>query len=281
MSDERKIDLEKLSLFCQQNASIDFRAVDFSRFFGADNVQWLGFEDDKENLIHGLKKYQRMLWIVPKSRDHLAIKLLENDFLSPVQIANTPQATFIENSSHVFGNDRAIAEKVYARAVKLVQKASQLQQEREQQADAPSTSTPSALKQLETFLEKNKNIDFRTADLLHDANLAQYQWADLESEKEPLTEQLKAYQRMLRVVPSDREDLAKKLLLNGIQSSLQITNIPKKVFIQEYLSLFDDDPNSAEQVYMRALALRKAVTLQYVARMQQAESVALASSAIR
>ncbi len=86
---------------------------------------------------------------------------------------------------------------------------------------------------------------------------------------------------MLRVVPSDREDLAKKLLLNGIQSSLQITNIPKKVFIQEYLSLFDDDPNSAEQVYMRALALRKAVTLQYVARMQQAESVALASSAIR
>lgn len=127
------------------------------------------------------------------------------------------------------------------------------------------------LVKLNAFLKKNKDIDFRTADLLHTPNIDQYKWAGFEAEKESLIDQLKAYQRMLRVVPPDREDLAKKLLKSGIHSSLQIASIPKKIFIQNNLKLFDNDSELAEHVYLRAMALRKAVTLQYVARVQQSE----------
>jgi hypothetical protein len=93
----------------------------------------------------------------------------------------------------------------------------------------------------------------------------------LEDEKESLIQQLKAYQRMLRVVPPDRGDLAQKLLKSGVQSSLQIANTPKQAFIQDNLTLFDNDEAIAEQVYLQAIALRKAVALQYIALVQQSE----------
>jgi hypothetical protein len=127
------------------------------------------------------------------------------------------------------------------------------------------------LEKLNAFLSKNSAIDFRTANLLHDSSLDQFNWAGFEAVKVSLIQQIKAYQRMLRVVPLDRADLAQKLLEHGIQSSLQIVSIPKKAFIQDYLELFDHDSAIAEQVYVRALALRKVVALQYIAQVQQVE----------
>jgi len=126
-------------------------------------------------------------------------------------------------------------------------------------------------KKLNAFLGKNKAVDFRKADLLHTPNIDKYNWAGLESEKESLLNQLKAYQRMLRVVPEGRDDLANALLAKGIQSSLQIVNMPKNAFVRDNLNIFDSDSILAEQVYTRAVALRKAVTLQYMARVQGAE----------
>ena len=119
------------------------------------------------------------------------------------------------------------------------------------------------LKRLNAFLKKNKSIDFRTADLRRYPNLNR--------------PEIKAYQRMLRVVPNHREDLAKALLKSGIYSSLQIANTPKKVFIQNNLKLFNNDRTLAEQVYKRAVALRKAITLKYMARVQQTEPYARAT----
>ncbi|NEQ35258.1 MAG: hypothetical protein F6K40_02630 [Okeania sp. SIO3I5] len=141
-----------------------------------------------------------------------------------------------------------------------------------QSVESYPTPTPIDIGKLNAFLKKNEEIDFRTADLLHTSNIEKYKWPKLKKdEKESLVKQLKAYQRMLRVVPPGRDDLAKALLKNGIQSSLQIASTPKKVFIQKNLELFNNERTLAEQVYLRALALRKAVTLQYMARVQQLE----------
>ncbi|MDJ0595622.1 MAG: hypothetical protein QNJ72_37505 [Pleurocapsa sp. MO_226.B13] len=134
-----------------------------------------------------------------------------------------------------------------------------------------SEETSEDLQKLIDFLGKNEWVDFRQADLLHTPNVDKYNWTGLEEEKERVLNLLKAYQRMLRIVPKGREDLAIELLKNGFQSALQIVNTPKKVFIQNNLKIFDNDKALAEQVYMRALAVRKVVTLQYVARTQQAE----------
>jgi len=128
------------------------------------------------------------------------------------------------------------------------------------------------LRKLNAFLRKNNKVDFRIADLLHSTNVDAYKWNGLEEHKESLIKQLKAYQRLLRIVPDNREDLAKNLLKNGIQSSLQIANTPKKVFIQNNLKAFDNDRALARRVYMRALAVRKVIALQYVSRAQQAGS---------
>ena len=129
---------------------------------------------------------------------------------------------------------------------------------------------------LNSFLIENKEIDFRTADFLHPSNISQYKWAKFEEQKESLIDGLKAYQRMLRVVPEGREDLAQKLLEKGIKSSRQIANMPKETFIQNNLKLFDDKDDAAarqlaRRVYMNAVSLREAVILQYITRAQQAE----------
>ncbi|GAB4384360.1 MAG: hypothetical protein Kow00121_47720 [Elainellaceae cyanobacterium] len=230
-----------------------------------------------------LRVYQYLLWIVPNDRDDLAKKLLENGILSPIQIASKPKEEFIRNNIKLFNDDRVLAEQVHVRATSLMSKVANFQKTRTQQSESTigSASTDTDLERLNAFLEKNQEIDFRTADLLHATTIDQYKWVGFENEKESLINQLKAYQRMLRIVPQNKQELAKKLLENGIQSSLQITSIPKTIFIQDNLELFGNDPAIAEQVYMHALTLRKAVALQHVAYVQQVEPHIRTTSFIR
>ncbi|WP_088889119.1 hypothetical protein [Leptolyngbya ohadii] len=274
MSQEQRVDLGKLNAlnaFLNENAEIDFREADLRHVPSIDKYEWTGFEDEKETLIKQLRIYQLLLWIVPTDRDDLAKKLLENNIVSLAQIVSVPKEVFIQNNIKLFDDNSVLAEQVYIRATSLRSRIVRLQQNHMQQSEKPVSTTSIASEKLNGFLEKNQEIDFRTADLLHNPTVDQYKWVGFEDEKESLINQLKAYQRMLRVVPSDREDLAKKLVESGIQSSLQITSIPKKAFIQDNLTLFDNDSALAEQVYMRALALRKAVALQYVAYVQQVQ----------
>ena len=125
------------------------------------------------------------------------------------------------------------------------------------------------LKKLNTFLKKNKEVDFRKADLLHTPNLKKYEWVKFEDEDEKtrVLNLLKAHQRMLRIVPKGREDVAMMLLENGFQSSAQIVNTPKKAF----LKFFQDDPKLGKNVLKRAIAVHKVVTLQYIARLEQSQ----------
>ncbi|MEL7144550.1 MAG: hypothetical protein AAGL08_20350, partial [Cyanobacteria bacterium J06573_11] len=96
-----------------------------------------------------------------------------------------------------------------------------------------------SIERLNEFLRQNETVDFRTADLLHSPNLEQYAWQGFEQDKEALKSTLKAYQRMLRIVPEGGEEIAKTLLKQGVISSFQITNTSKKGFIQRNFSLFE------------------------------------------
>ncbi len=272
MSQEQRVDLEILTAFLSKNEALDFRKLNLRDASSIDELKWIGFEDKKENLIKQLKIYQRLLWILPDDRNDLANKLLENRILSPAQIVNGPKEVFVQKNLNLFGGDSALTEQVYTRATALMSKITNILQSRVKIHSGPSLDVVDIdLRKLDAFLEKNKKIDFRTADLLHTPNVDQYQWDEFKDEKDSLINQLKAYQRMLRVVPENRQELAKELLKSGIQSSLQIAGTPKKAFIQDNLELFDNDAAIAEQVHMRAIALRKAVALQYIAQVQQTE----------
>ena len=113
------------------------------------------------------------------------------------------------------------------------------------------------LKDLNTFIRKNKSIDFTKADFINQKSVDSYNWSGLQDDKEAIIRQLKAYQRMLRVLPKDEQSLAKALVKSGIHSSLQIANTPKNKFIQDNIKLFKNNRKLAEQVYTRATSIRK------------------------
>ncbi len=138
------------------------------------------------------------------------------------------------------------------------------------------------LKKMNTFLRKNKSVDFRKADLHHKASLEALKWDVSRKSKESLLKQLKAYQRLLRLLPNGNgdlvtDDIAKALLQKGITSSLQIALMPRNTFIKDTLKIFLDDVSLAERVYKRAIACRKRVVLKYMNRLQGLEPHARAA----
>ena len=132
------------------------------------------------------------------------------------------------------------------------------------------------LKSLNAFLRKNKSVDFRKANLRHKPTIEACNWRGLEAQKAGLLDQIRAYRRVLRVLPddnadSDMADTAKALLKRGIDSALRIAEIPKKVFVRDYLDIFGGDAAFAERVHRRAIAHRKGVTLRYLNLLQRLE----------
>ena len=134
------------------------------------------------------------------------------------------------------------------------------------------------LKSLNAFIRKNKSLDYRKADFLSQSAIDGYNWKGLEEDKDEILKLLKAYQRVLRILPVAKEEYAKPLLKAGYHSSLQIASLCKTKFIQDTLKIFDNDQELAELVYNRCLALRKAIAMKYVNRAQQLEPHARAAS---
>lgn len=134
-----------------------------------------------------------------------------------------------------------------------------------------ASATAADLKKLSSFLRKNSNVDFRKVDLVTKKSIDSFKWPGSQDEKEKLLKLVKAYQRILRVLPENYEHLARSLLKKGINSSMQIASMPKKKFIQDNIKIFENDTALAEQVYKRAIALRKAIALKYINRSQSLE----------
>lgn len=139
-----------------------------------------------------------------------------------------------------------------------------------------SANEPVDLRKLNAFLRRYKNTDFRTVDLLSQTSLDNFNWPDEDEEKASLLGHLKAYQRLLRVLPSDNgerpvADIAKALLKINITSALQIASMGKKSFARETLKIFSSDQALTEQVYKRALAARKVLALRYIGQQQSLE----------
>lgn len=129
----------------------------------------------------------------------------------------------------------------------------------------------SDLKNLDKFLKQNKSIDIRTEDFLDQPGNDKYKWKGLEKVKDEVLVVLKAYQRLMRIIPNQEPKVVKALLKKGIHSSLQITEIPKTKFIKDNLKILGGDEIVAESVYLRAIAMRKIVAIQYMNAVQNLE----------
>ena len=135
--------------------------------------------------------------------------------------------------------------------------------------------TSKNLDELNSFLRQHDAVDFRTTDLLNTTSLDAFTWPNDDALKSDLLTQLKAYQRLLRVLPTNDDiptsDIALQLLMQGIDSSLQITQMGKAKFLASTTGIFGDFKNVATQVYKRALVSRNLVAAKYIRQLQHRE----------
>ncbi len=132
------------------------------------------------------------------------------------------------------------------------------------------------LRKFNAFLRKNQRIDFKETDLQNQTVVEGFEWNCTEEEKKNMLVHVKGYQRLLRVLPEDEKGLdvdkiAKEFLKMQIHSAVQIADMGKKEFLKKIKNLFKEKETLAEQIFQRALAIRKVLVLKYLNHMQQLE----------
>jgi len=135
-----------------------------------------------------------------------------------------------------------------------------------------STSKDNPLEELNKFLRQNKKIDFKTFNLLNSKKLASLNWNKISKEDQPkVLKQVKAYQRLLRLLGEHHPKIAKELLRQNLHSAVQIASIPQKKFMSDFLNIFKDE-DLMKKFYARALATRSKVLLKYMNIVQNRQS---------
>ena len=119
---------------------------------------------------------------------------------------------------------------------------------------------------LENWIKQNKKVDLLTAKLNDESNLAAFTWTGLESQKEVVKKQLKAYQRIMNILPKKNHALAMSLLRENIHSAIQIASVPKQTWLDKYAKLFNRKSVSAEAFYDAAVTIKSRLLLKHLQR---------------
>ena len=117
---------------------------------------------------------------------------------------------------------------------------------------------------LDKLIRQNQNVDFRTANFLNAKTVEALNWKGIKTEdQDQVLQQVKAYQRLVRLLAEDNPKIIMELLKRNLHSAVQIAAIPKSRFMKEFREVFKDEA-LMEQVYARALAIRSQVLLKYM-----------------
>lgn len=127
----------------------------------------------------------------------------------------------------------------------------------------PSESV-SPLDALQALLDANPKLDLRTLDRSDEDALARLSWPDATLDRGALLEQLRGYQRLLRLLPDDDRPLLLALLQRGIRSALHLAAIPRARFLDEFWQVFAGDLPRMRAVHEAALARRSELALHYL-----------------
>lgn len=82
---------------------------------------------------------------------------------------------------------------------------------------------------------------------------------------------LKAYQRILRILPPTEEQRAIPLLESGLHSAIQIAGMPQQHFERHWASLFPGEEALGERVYRAALKRRSELLHRHINDIQRNE----------
>lgn len=125
-----------------------------------------------------------------------------------------------------------------------------------------------ALSKLGYVIAANPSVDWR-AVALDAAGLEALNWRELE--RQIVVPLLKAYQRLLRILPSGEERRALPLLESGLHSAIQIAGIPRDEFMRRWGALFPGDDPLGLAVHRAALSRRSDLVLHHIHEVQRNE----------
>ena len=125
------------------------------------------------------------------------------------------------------------------------------------------------LVELRCLIEANPSVDWRAAALDGPGSADVLAWGDLEPKV--MTPLLKAYQRLVRILPVGEEARALPLLESGLHSAIQIASLPRDEFARRWAALFPGDDDLGLAVHRAALARRGELVLQHINNVQRNE----------
>jgi hypothetical protein len=131
--------------------------------------------------------------------------------------------------------------------------------------------TSEALSKLRHVIEANEAVDWRAFSFGDPSLLQTLRWRGCEGEQEELIALLKAYQRLLHILPPEQEHRALPLLGVGLHSAIQIAGMPKPEFARRWAELFPGEDPLGDTVYQNAVARRSYVLLQHIHSVQKNE----------
>lgn len=124
------------------------------------------------------------------------------------------------------------------------------------------------LARLQRLTEANPATDWR-AVVLDDAGLAALDWGELD--REAVVPLLKAYQRVLRILPAGEEHRALPLLEAGLHSAVQIADLARDEFLRRWGALFPGEDALGLAVHRAAISRRGELLLHHINEVQRNE----------
>jgi hypothetical protein len=131
--------------------------------------------------------------------------------------------------------------------------------------------TTDDVSKLRCALDMKMSVDWRAISLDDLTLLASLVLHDLASERMGLIRLLKAYQRLVRILPSGEERRALPLLESGLHSAIQIAGIPRDEFARRWAALFPGEDALGLAVHRAALSRRGELLLQHINNVQRNE----------
>jgi hypothetical protein len=122
---------------------------------------------------------------------------------------------------------------------------------------------------MQRLLEANQSIGWRVIALDGPGALDTLAWCDLEPKV--ITPLLKAYQRLVRILPVSEEHRALPLLESGLHSAIQIANLSQDEFAHRWATLFPGEAATGEAVHRNAIARRSTLLLHHINTVQTNE----------
>ena len=129
--------------------------------------------------------------------------------------------------------------------------------------------SPVPLVALQPLLEANPSVDWRAIALDDPAVLTALKWLGLDAAV--MTPRLRAYQRLLFILPPSEDRRALRLLEGGFHSAIQVASLPRDEFARRWSELFPGEAALGEAVHRSAISRRSTLLLHHVNAVQHNE----------